>query len=166
MICHLEAFLWLCRVYSISFNTVTAALQRKSWQNRLVGTHMILSCSMMCKNSIGSSVKSLKTKWRYKHDCCCGIISVLTIIKCLPGNCCGGHYTAVIWRAPYELHWMHQCGLQIYKEGVILWYLFYIYGWNAWFSVCFSLQNKLFVWQTFSWMSKVVMMFMLLLIST
>jgi len=29
------------------------------------------------------------------------------------GNCCWGNHTKVIWRAPYELHRMHQCRLQI-----------------------------------------------------
>jgi len=50
MICPREASLWLCKVYSTSSNIVIPALQQRSWQNRLDGIHMILSCSMMFKN--------------------------------------------------------------------------------------------------------------------
>ena len=65
MTCPQEAFLWRYRVYSISFNIMTAVLQLKNWPSLLDGIHMILSCNMMCKNLIESCVKSLKTKWRY-----------------------------------------------------------------------------------------------------
>lgn len=41
------------------------------------------------------------------------------------GNCCGGYYTAVIWRASYELYWMYQCRLQVDKKRVILWYAWF-----------------------------------------
>ena len=37
------------------------------------------------------------------------------------GNCCGGYNTAVIWRAPYELYWMHQCGGFFAKSWKIKW---------------------------------------------
>jgi hypothetical protein len=51
---------------------------------------------------------------------------VSIIFTLFTGNCCRGNHTEVIWRPPYELHWMHQRGLQIYKKGVILWYIFFM----------------------------------------
>lgn len=95
---------------------------------------------------------------------------LVTALLPVLGNHCGGRHTTVIWRAHCELHWLYQCGLQIYEEGFILWYLQLIKQVPAVFFLGHFIlisYDSLYIcsWQIFSLMSKVVLMFMLLLIN-
>lgn len=109
-----EAFPWLFKVYFTSYNTTTPVLQQKNWPNLLDGTLMILSCSTMFKSSTEFWVKSLKIRWRYGSlGAAAAFIVHLFSDYCFggSGDCCGRDNTEVIWRTPYELHWVYQCGL-------------------------------------------------------
>lgn len=98
MICHLQASLWLCRVYFTSFSTVIIVSQQRSWQNPLDGTPMMLFCNTMYKSLIEFFAKNLKRKWRSVAS----ISQFLWTWIPLLTDCCDAVIREPLWKVQYS----------------------------------------------------------------